>query len=263
MATRRQKSLGPALSIVVPAYNEAGRLPRTLEATARYFDRRGDTYEVLVVDDGSSDDTCGVARAWAGSRANVRVLRYDDNRGKGHAVRHGVLQASGDRVLFMDADLATPIEEIEKLEAALTGGASIAIGSRPLRESRLLVRQPWYREMAGRGFNKVVQLVATPGIHDTQCGFKLFTREAAYAVFSRCVLPGFSFDVEALFLARRLGYPVAEIPVRWAHQEGSAAFSSQTAFLTSGMRMLRDLFRIRWLHRAVRPAPTLAAPHQA
>ena len=140
MGIRRQKLLAPALSIVVPAYNEAARLPRTLDAAAGYLDRRGEPYEILIVDDGSPDETSAVARAWAGNRPNVRVLRYDDNRGKGHAVRYGILHASGDRVLFMDADLATPIEELEKLVAALAGGASVAIGSRPLRESRLLVR---------------------------------------------------------------------------------------------------------------------------
>nr|CAA9252886.1 Glycosyl transferase, family 2 [uncultured Armatimonadetes bacterium] len=258
----------PSLSVVVPAYNEALRLEKTLGATARYLDARPGTYEILIVDDGSSDATAEVARAWAAERHGARVLRYERNRGKGHAVRYGVLRARGERVLFMDADLATPIEEIEKLESALDGGADVAIGSRPLRESRLLVRQPWYRELAGRTFNTVVQVVATPGIHDTQCGFKLLTGEAARAIFSRCVLDGFSFDVEALFLARRLGCRVAEVPVRWAHQEGSAAFASRAAFLKSGLRMLRDLAAIRWAHRAVRPLPatqtgTHAAPRQA
>ena len=152
---------------------------------------------------------------------------------------------------------------LEVRMAAIAGGAAIAIGSRPLRESRLLVHQPWYRELAGRCFNKVVRLLATPGIYDTQCGFKLLTQDAARTVFSRCVLNGFSFDVEALFLAHRLGCVVAEIPVRWAHQEGSAAFSSRAAFLRSGLRMLRDVGRIRWLHRAVRPLDSAPAARRA
>lgn len=249
----------PALSIIVPAFNEAERLERTLDATARYLDARGDTYEIVVVDDGSVDDTTGVARRWAGERPHIRILRYETNQGKGYAVRYGVLRAEGQRVLFMDADLATPIEEITDLEAALAAGADVAIGSRPLRESCLEVRQPWCRETAGRAFNTVVQVVATPGIHDTQCGFKLFTRDAAQEVFSRCVVPGFSFDVEALFLARRLGLTVTEVPVRWAHQEGGAAFATRGAYLRNGLRMLRDLGRIRWVHRAVRPISTVAA----
>lgn len=248
-----------ALSVVIPAYNEAARLPRTLTAALAYLDGRGERFEVLVVDDGSRDATAQTATEWAvANRAQnrVRVLRYEQNRGKGHAVRYGVLRATGKRILFMDADLATPIEELPKLEAALKplDNVCFAIGSRPLRESELLVRQPWYREVAGRAFNRAVQIIATPGIRDTQCGFKLLTYDAAQAVFSRCVLDGFSFDVEALFVARRLGYRIAEVPVRWAHQEGAAAFSSKWAYLRHGACMLADLRRIRWTHRALRPA---------
>jgi dolichyl-phosphate beta-glucosyltransferase len=248
-----------SLSVVIPAYREATRLTRTLDATVRYLDQRGDPYEIVLVDDGSPDETAPVARNWAAdnppARGCLRVLRYETNRGKGHAVRYGILQsdARAKRILFMDADLATPIEEIEKLDAALDGGADFAIGSRPLRESQLLVRQPLYRELAGRLFNGVVQTMATPGIHDTQCGFKLLTGPAARAVFSRCILDGFSFDVEALFVARRLGLKIAEVPVRWAHQEGAASFQSKGAYLRHGIHMLRDLARIRWAHRDVRP----------
>jgi dolichyl-phosphate beta-glucosyltransferase len=241
-----------ALSIVIPAFNESRRLPRTLAATRAYLDSRGLCAEILVVDDGSGDDTAAIAGATAG----VTALRCPQNRGKGYAVRTGVLRATGARVLFMDADLATPIEEIEHLEAALDAGAPIAIGSRPLRESQLLVRQPLVRELAGRAFNRVVQALATPGIHDTQCGFKLFTHAAAQAVFARCTLDGFGFDVEALLIARRLGLRIAEVPVRWAHQEGAAAFATGAAYLRHGLIMLVDLVRIRWRHRAVRPTGT-------
>lgn len=257
----------PALSIVIPAYNEGRRLGRTLEAARAYLrhTRPDLAAEILVVDDGSRDDTAALAQAWAAQNDDAavvtRVLRYETNRGKGHAVRYGVLRAAGARVLFMDADLATPMEELTKLEAALNaaGTAGVAIGSRPLRESRLLVRQPWWREAAGRGFNQAVQLFATPGLHDTQCGFKLFTRAAARDVFSRCVLDGFGFDIEALFVARRLGYVVAEVPVAWAHQEGSTAFPSKWAWIKSGARMLADIVRIRWVHRAVSPRAVAAA----
>lgn len=249
------------LSIVIPAYNEQNRIERTLRETCAYFHARPTSTEILVVSDGSRDNTSAVVQTFiqtgeqSPSPVRVRLLSYDANRGKGYAVRFGVLRAEGDRVLFMDADLATPIAEIEKLEAALhpSSGVEIAIGSRPLRDSQLLVRQPWYREWAGRGFNKAVQLAATPGIADTQCGFKLFTRRAVREIFSRCVLDGFSFDVEALFLARRLGFRVAEVPVRWAHQEGAAAFPNARAYLRHGLKMVGDLVRIRRVHRTVRP----------
>jgi dolichyl-phosphate beta-glucosyltransferase len=241
----------PALSVIIPAYNEAKRLPRTLDGVRAYF---GDAaIEVIVVDDGSSDATMEVAASYPW----VTALRYEPNRGKGHAVRYGILRATGDRVLFMDADLATPMEELKKLAAALDADPScgVAIGSRPLQGSELLVRQPLFRELAGRLFNKCVQLLATPGINDTQCGFKLFPRDAAQQIFSRCQLDGFSFDVELLFLARRLGYSIAEVPVRWAHQEGAAAFATRGAYLRHGLRMLRDAARLRVLHQSVRPIP--------
>jgi dolichyl-phosphate beta-glucosyltransferase len=260
-------SMPVALSVVVPAFNEALRLPRTLEATTRYLESRGALYEILIVDDGSTDATVRVAEEWGAAHplrlGTVQALRYDRNHGKGYAVRFGVLRATGALVLYMDADLATPIKEMEKLEAALpsSGEIQVAIGSRPLASSQLLVRQPWYRELAGRAFNGLVQIAATPGIQDTQCGFKLMTATAARVIFSRCTLEGFSFDVEALLLARKLGFGIAEVPVRWAHQEGAAAFATPGAYLRHGLRMIGELTRIRWTHRAVRrlPAPSAAS----
>lgn len=247
------------LSVVIPAYNEAKRIERTLAGATEYLDTRGIGYEILVVDDGSTDDTPGVATAWATARnvsESVRVLRYEANRGKGYAVRHGILRANGEQILFMDADLATPIEELVKLEAVIASDPDAtvyAIGSRDIRGKDLLVRQPWYREKLGRLFNNVVQLLATPGIVDTQCGFKLLPRDAARSLFSRCTLDGFSFDVEAIFVARRLGYRVIEVPVRWAHQEGAAAFTSKGKYLLHGLKMIADLLKIRWAHRGLRP----------
>ncbi|GAB4457613.1 MAG: glycosyltransferase family 2 protein [Armatimonadaceae bacterium] len=246
-------------SIVIPAYNEARRLPRTLQAATAYMEQRAESYEILVVDDGSRDDTTAVVASFAANThlqyGTVTPLRYDVNQGKGHAVRYGILRTCGDRVLFMDADLATPMEELEKLEAVLdsANGTEVAIGSRPLKESELVKRQPLLREMCGRMFNVVVQTLAAPGILDTQCGFKLFTRQSAQEIFRRCTLNGFSFDVESIFLARKLGYRVAEVPVRWEHQEGAAAFSTPAAYLRHGVRMVRDLLRIRRIHRAVQP----------
>ena len=254
-----------ALSVVIPAYNEAKRIERTLASATDYLDARGIGYEILVVDDGSPDDTEAVVTAWAtahNAALRVRVLRYEANRGKGHAVRHGILRAGGERILFMDADLATPMAELAKLEAVLNAAAPTetvyAIGSRDIRGKDLLVRQPWYREKLGRLFNNAVQLLATPGVVDTQCGFKLLPRDAARAIFSRCTLDGFSFDVEAIFLATRLGFRVVEVPVRWAHQEGAAAFTSKGKYLLHGLRMIGELLRIRWAHRGLRPLKNVA-----
>ncbi|MCS6918922.1 MAG: glycosyltransferase family 2 protein [Fimbriimonadales bacterium] len=230
----------PRLSVVIPAYNEQTRIERTLQRIVEYLNARGETYEILVVSDGSTDATETLVQRFAQTHPQVQLLAYQPNRGKGYAVRYGILRARGERVLFSDADLATPIEELEKLEPYLDNGYPIAIGSRPLRESQLVVRQPFYREWAGRAFNKAVQLLAVRGIHDTQCGFKLFTREAAQAIFSRCRLNGFSFDFEALFYAQRLGYRIAEVPIRWMHQEGS-----KVRLLRDGLRMLRDLVWLR------------------
>lgn len=236
------------------------RIERTLTGAKEYLDTRGIAYEILVVDDGSTDDTPQVVSKWAAdcdASPYVRVLRYEGNRGKGYAVRHGILRAGGERILFMDADLATPIEELTKLEAVMDahpGEFIYAIGSRDIHGKDLLVRQPWYREKLGRLFNNVVQLLATPGIVDTQCGFKILPREAARSLFSRCTLDGFSFDVEAIFIARRLGYHVIEVPVRWSHQEGAAAFTSKGKYLLHGLKMIADLMKIRWAHRGLRPA---------
>ena len=260
-----------ALSVVIPAYNESARLTRTLAASAAYLEARrkkfGEEWEIVVVDDGSSDDTAAVARTWAEAQGaevskRVRVLRYEQNRGKGYAVRFGVLRASANatHLLYMDADLATPMPEVEKLRAALTAHILVAIGSRPLAESTLTVRQPRWREVLGRWFNHAVQMAATPGIRDTQCGFKLLTAPAARAIFSRAVLDGFSFDVEMLFVARKLGFGIAEVPVVWAHQEGAAAFATKGAYLRHGLQMVADLFRIRAAHRGISPALALTSP---
>jgi dolichyl-phosphate beta-glucosyltransferase len=226
--------------VVVPAYNEEERLPRTLARLHEYYSQQGYPYDVVVVSDGSADGTRALVEAFAQTHPEFRLHEYFPNRGKGYAVRTGMLEAKGDLILFCDADLATPQEETEKLLAHIQQGADVAIGSRPLKESRLEVRQPLYREMLGRGFNKFVQMLAVPGIDDTQCGFKLFTRKAAQDVFRRCKLDGFSFDVEALIVARDLGYRIDEVPIRWSHQEGS-----KVSLVRDGIKMLRDLVRLR------------------
>lgn len=230
----------PRLAVVIPSYNEDQRLLPTLTRVAAFLERQPYSSTVIVVSDGSTDGTNAVAAEFCESHPSFKLLAYEPNRGKGYAVRKGMLQAEADLQLFSDADLAAPIEELQKLEAAIADGADIAIGSRPLRESNLVVRQPLYREMLGRGFNKLVQLLGVPGIQDTQCGFKLFTRDAAHDVFSRCSYDGFSFDIEALFIARLRGYKIAEVPIVWAHQPGS-----KVSLVRDGARMVWDLVKLR------------------
>jgi len=224
----------PALSIVIPAFNEAERLPRTLERIAAHLAGGGSGGEVLVVDDGSRDGTAERAEAMGAT-----VLRNGANRGKGFAVRRGMLAAQGRRRLMTDADLSTPIEELDRLAARMDEGYDVVIGSRALPESRIEVHQPWFRENMGRLFNLFVRGLVVPGIRDTQCGFKLFTAEAARAVFSAARLDGFSFDVEALFLAARRGYRIAEVPVLWRNDAASRVS------LRRGFLAFPDLLRIR------------------
>ncbi len=230
----------PHLSIVVPAFNEQARIGASIARMVEYFDSQKYTYEVLVVDDGSTDATLGVVADKAAGHENVQSLHYNGNKGKGFAVRFGMVRATGDFVLFSDADLATPIEEVEKLEAAVRKGCDIAIGSRDVPGSKLIKHQSLFREFAGKLFNKCVQRVGVPGIHDTQCGFKLFTRAAAQNIFNRCQIDGFSFDVEVLYLGRQLGYSIAEVPIVWEHKDGS-----KVRPLQDGYKMLRTLFVIK------------------
>jgi dolichyl-phosphate beta-glucosyltransferase len=228
----------PTLSVVIPAYNEARRLGATLGKVRAHLAARGTSHEILVVDDGSTDGTSGVALAEGGA---VRVLRHEPNRGKGCAVRRGMLDATGERRLMTDADLSTPIEELAKLEAALDGGFDVAIGSRAVEGARIEVRQPAYREAMGRLFNRLVRALLLPGLADTQCGFKLFTAAAAERSFGACRLDGFSFDVEALYVARRRGLRVAEVPVVWRNDAASRVG------LGGGAAAFADLLRIRFL----------------
>jgi dolichyl-phosphate beta-glucosyltransferase len=214
--------------------NEAERLPRTLERIATHLGGRRGTWEIVVVDDGSRDRTAERAEA-----AGATVLRNEANRGKGYAVRRGMLAARGARRLMTDADLSTPIEELERLGARMDEGHDVVIGSRALPGARIEVRQPWYRENMGRLFNLFVRALAVPGVMDTQCGFKLFTAAAARDVFSAMRLDGFSFDVEALFLARRKGYRIAEVPVVWRNDAASRVS------LVRGFLAFPDLLRIR------------------
>ena len=217
-------------------------MPDTLSRLAAFLDQaRYDWAEVIVVDDGSHDRTASLVAEWATRDARFRLLRDPGNRGKGYAVRHGMLAATGDWRLMTDADLSTPIDELPKLEAgAGRDQAAVAIGSRALDRRLVVKHQSWFRETGGRVFNLVMSLITGLPFADTQCGFKLYRADAAQAVFSRQILDGFSFDVEAVYIARRLSFPVIEVPVRWANAEGSKVTASATA------RAFTDLLRIRW-----------------
>ncbi len=230
-------------SVVIPAYNEEQRLPRTLGKIAGFFEQKSASYEIIVVSDGSRDHTLDVAKAWASGRTGIRVLANRSNRGKGASVRRGVAAARGKIILFSDADLSTPIEEFEKLEAALQGGAEAAIASRALAGSSVRTRQPLYREMMGKLFNLLARILVLPGIHDTQCGFKAFRREPARRIFRELTIPGFGFDVEALYLAKKHGLRVREVPVVW-HND----LQTKVSPLRDSFRMFCDLFRIRLRH---------------
>ena len=236
------------LSIVVPAYNEEDRISDTLPAIWSYADQHFASFELLVVDDGSSDSTASIVEEFARTHAGTRLVTYGSNQGKGHAVRTGMLEARGEMALFSDADLATPIAELENLLAKIHEGCDVAIASRTAKGAELVVRQPWYRELAGRTFNLLVQLVAVPGVHDTQCGFKLFRRAAYRDVFSHCQENGFAFDIEVLHVALSLGHKVAEVPVHWMHREGS-----KVRLVRDGVRMLIALLRITRRHRRLQP----------
>ncbi len=245
----------PFLSIVVPAFDEEKRLPATLEKLATFLGSRKPPLdaEVVLADDGSTDRTVAVAEE-AGSRLGLplRVVRLPRNRGKGAAVRAGVLEARGAWVLVTDADLSTPIEELEKLLAA---GTPVAIGSRAVDESLVKVKQPWHRRAMGKTFNAFVRAAALRGIRDTQCGFKLFSAEAARAVFTRATVDRFAYDVEALLLARRLGYAIAEVPVLWFDSADSRVT------LLKGAQAFAELLRIRWrVARTIRRTPSSPAP---
>ncbi len=234
------KAAAPGLSIVVPAYNEARRLPGTLTRLIEYARSLAEPTEIIVVDDGSVDGTSDVATELGRASGLVSVLRSARNTGKGGSVRRGMLVARHAHVLFTDADLSTPIEEVAKLRAALEGGADVAIGSRRVAGSDIRVRQPWLRGLAGWTFSGIVSLLLLPGISDSQCGFKAFRRSVARELFGRQRLERFGFDAEVLWLARRLGYKVAEVPIVWRDDP-----RSHVRLVRDSGGMLLDLGRIR------------------
>ena len=244
-------------SIIIPAYNEGQRLGATLDRVLAHLESAGWKAEVLVVDDGSSDDTVEIIRRYSAAHPQVRLLENPGNRGKGYSVRHGMRQASGDLLLFTDADLSAPIPEAGKLFARIAAGADVAIGSRWLDPALQTQRQPLYRQFFGRLFNLLLRLTLGLRYKDTQCGFKAFTRRAAQLIFGRQRIERWGFDPEILFLAVRLGLKVEEVPVEWADDP-----RTKVRPVRDGLRIFSELLRIRWYGLTGKysgPEPSLAA----
>lgn len=228
-------------SFIIPAYNESDRIRPTLDEILRYTAEQGWDAEILVVDDGSGDDTPDVIREYAARHPQIQLIQNPGNRGKGYSVRNGMLHVRGEVCLFTDADLSSPITEAPKLFDAITSGADVAIGSRWLRAELQTERQPLYRQLFGRIFNLVLRIFLGLRFKDTQCGFKAFRREAAQRIFPLQKIERWGFDPEILYLARRMNFKVAEVPVVWAHSEGTRLHPFR-----DGMRMFVDVLHIRW-----------------
>ena len=231
----------PTYSIVIPAYNESARLGTTLDKVLAYVHARKWDAEVIVVNDGSRDNTAEIVRTLAAKDPALRLVENPGNRGKGYSVRNGMLNARGQVVLFSDADLSSPIEEAPKLFQALADGADIAIGSRWLRAETQTQRQPLHRQLFGRIFNLILRLTLGLQFKDTQCGFKAFKQPAVQAIFPLQKIERWGFDPEILFLARKLGFKVKEVSVAWGHSGGTRINP-----LVDGSRMVMEMLRIRW-----------------
>lgn len=231
----------PAYSIIIPAYNESRRIVPTLDRVLQYVAEQAWDAEIVVVNDGSKDDTAAIIRRYMEQHPRVRLIENPGNRGKGYSVRNGMLNARGRILLMTDADLSSPIEEADKLIAAIRSGHDVAIGSRWLNPSLQKQRQPLYRQFFGRAFNLTLRALLGVPFRDTQCGFKAFTREAADRIFPRQRIERWGFDPEIVFLAQRSGLKVKEVPVVWSHDEGT-----KLNYFRDGLRMVQELLRIRW-----------------
>jgi dolichyl-phosphate beta-glucosyltransferase len=232
--------MAPDLSFIIPAYNEELRLSKTISTVIEYFSKQDYTVEIIIVDDGSSDNTIKIAKEFG----NINVISQPKNMGKGAAVKRGMLESAGKYRIFSDADLSTPIYEIPKLLNILKNGYEVSIGSRAVDYSLIKKHQPFYRETMGKTFNKIVQLMVIKGISDTQCGFKGFTKAAAEQIFKRSLIKGFGFDVEILYIASKLGLNVLETPVEWYNAEGS-----KVSPVKDSLKMLFEILRIRNIHK--------------
>jgi glycosyltransferase involved in cell wall biosynthesis len=228
-------------SIVIPAYNERTRIAKSLDRIMGYIADHNWDAEVIVVDDGSNDGTADIVRDYASRCAGLRLLLNPGNRGKGYSVRNGMLHAQGEILLFSDADLSSPIEESSKLFSAIAGGADVAIGSRWMQAELQTEKQPLYRQLFGRVFNLALRIVLGLQFKDTQCGFKAFTRPAARALFPLQTIERWGFDPELIYLAQKFGFRVEEVPVAWAHREGTRINP-----VRDGIRMVGEMLEIRW-----------------
>ncbi len=231
----------PYLSIIIPAYNESARIEAALDRVLTCIDEQNWDAEVLIVDDGSTDDTVAIVEHWMDFFPRLHLIKNPGNRGKGYSVRNGLLQAAGTIVMFTDADLSSPMIEAERLIAALDAGADVAIGSRWLDRAKQTIHQPLYRQFFGRCFNWVTRSVMGLPFKDTQCGFKAFRRESAQVIFRLQTIERWGFDPELLFIARKLGFRITEVPVTWGHDE-----RSRMSYLKDGMKMLEEMATIRY-----------------
>jgi glycosyltransferase involved in cell wall biosynthesis len=244
----------PQLSIVIPAYNESARIENALGRVMTCVTAKGWDAEVLVVDDGSKDDTAAIVQRWMSKYPRLHLVQNPGNKGKGYSVRNGLLQAAGDVVMFTDADLSAPMEEAERLLAAIADGADVAIGSRWMDRTRQTIHQPLYRQFFGRCFNWITRAVMGLPFKDTQCGFKAFKRSAAQTIFRLQTIERWGFDPEILFIARKLKYVIREVPVTWGHDE-----RSRMSYLKDGMKMLEEMAAIRMNSLAGRYDEAIAA----
>lgn len=235
----------PFLSFIIPAYNEEDRLPSYLAQVLDFLQGQPYSSEIIVVDDGSTDGTAAIVKRFMSSHSCLRLEMLPRNSGKGFAVRKGMISATGDLRVFADADGATPIGEIQRLLDANAKGADIVIGSRAIKSSQCVVKGRLHRKIMGAVFNSLIRVLAVRGIHDTQCGFKLFSASSAASIFPRQRITGFGFDVEILFLARHFGYRVAEVPVNWSDVGGT-----KVRLVRDSIRMLGEVLRIRLHHIA-------------
>ena len=228
------------ISLIIPAFNEEKRIGSTLEEIFGYFKNQNYLYEIIVVDDGSTDNTVGCVDGYVAKNSNTRLIKNGVNKGKGYSVKNGFIHAAGEYLLFSDEDLSTPIAQIEKLLRYLRSGYDIAIGSRGLKGSDIQIHQPWYREMMGRIFNLFVRAFAVRDFKDTQCGFKCFTKDSALEICKRQQMERFSFDVEILYIAKRLGFKIKEVPIQWLNEPETKVHA-----IKDSASMFIDLLRIR------------------